>query len=84
MTPSIKFIISSDCDTGPKEILSNGKGGLLFRVGDYKTLAKRIIFFIKNKEKLKKKILFGYKDLKRFDYNKNLNKYFVTVNKYLN
>lgn len=78
-----KFIISSNCDTGPKEILSNGKGGLLFRVGDYKTLAKRIIFFNKNKQKLKKKILFGHKELKRFDYHKNLNKYFEIVNKYL-
>ena len=79
-----KFIISSDCETGPKEILSNGKGGLLFKVGDYRTLAKKIIFFTKNRKKLKKKILFGYKELKRFDYNKNLNKYLVTVNKYLN
>ena len=29
-----KFIISSDCRTGPKEILDNGKGGFLFKVGD--------------------------------------------------
>ena len=26
-----KLIISSDCATGPKEILDNGKGGLLFK-----------------------------------------------------
>jgi glycosyltransferase involved in cell wall biosynthesis len=79
-----KFIISSDCETGPKEILSNGKGGLLFKVGDYKTLARKIVFFIQNKKKLTKKTKFGYKNLKRFDYYKNLHKYFVTVNRYLN
>ena len=37
-----KFIISSDCPTGPKEILSNGKGGLLFKNGDYKDLSKKL------------------------------------------
>ena len=26
-----KLIISSDCATGPKEILDNGKGGILFK-----------------------------------------------------
>ena len=41
-----KFIISSDCRTGPKEILLNGKGGLLFKVGDYKALSKNFIFFL--------------------------------------
>ena len=31
-----KFIISTDCPTGPKEILLNGKAGNLFKIGDYK------------------------------------------------
>ena len=30
-----KYIISSDCSTGPKEVLNNGKYGDLFKVGDY-------------------------------------------------
>ena len=33
-----KIIISSDCPTGPSEILDGGKGGILFKVGDYKNL----------------------------------------------
>ena len=37
-----KFVISSNCPTGPKEILSNGKGGLLFSVGKYEELANKI------------------------------------------
>ena len=79
-----KFIISSDCETGPKEILSNGKGGFLFKVGDYKTLARKIKLYVKNKKTLKKKVKYGHKELVRFDYHKNLYKYFVIVNKYLN
>ena len=35
------MVISSNCPTGPKEILLNGKGGLLFKVEDYKDLSKK-------------------------------------------
>ena len=45
-----KNVIASDCKTGPKEILANNRG-LLFKVGDYSTLAKYIISE-KNKEEL--------------------------------
>ena len=76
-----KMIISSNCPTGPKEILSNGKGGLLFKVGDYKELSKKIIFFIKNKNKCKKMTNFSFNQLSRFDYEKNLNRYFNVVKK---
>ena len=37
-----KFIISSNCPTGPREILLNGKAGSLFKVGDYKKLSDLI------------------------------------------
>ncbi len=70
-----KMIISSDCPTGPKEILIRGKGGLLFKVGDYKDLSKKIIFFINNKKKCKKMIDISHKQIHRFDFNKNLKKY---------
>ena len=70
-----KFVISSDCPTGPREILDNGKGGELFKVGDYLMLSKKIKFFIKNKKKLNSKKLYAFKRLKRFDYKKRLNDY---------
>ena len=38
-----KPIISSNCPTGPNEILSYGKGGQLFKIGDYKSLSKKDI-----------------------------------------
>ena len=46
-----KFIISSNCTTGPREILNNGKGGLLFKSKNYKELAKKIVDFKKNLNK---------------------------------
>ncbi len=78
-----KFIISSNCHTGPKEILLNGKGGLLFRVGDYEELAKKIKFYCMNKNKCKNMLLKSYNSLNRFDYNNNLNKYLNIVRSYI-
>lgn len=76
-----KFIISSNCETGPKEILLNGKSGLLFKVGDYKSLTKKIVFFNKNKTRLKKMVNLNYSKLDRYDLKKNLKKYLNFVNK---
>ena len=78
-----KFIISTNCPTGPREILVNGHGGELVSVGDYKGLAKKILFFNTNKKKLNKKINISYKALERFDYMQNLNKYLYLVKKFL-
>lgn len=36
-------VVSTDCPSGPKEILKNGKYGALVEVGDYKGLAKEIL-----------------------------------------
>jgi glycosyltransferase involved in cell wall biosynthesis len=74
-----KLIISSNCPTGPAEILNNGKGGLLFNVQDHNDLAKKIIFYSKNKLKLRKKINYAYSKLDRFNYCYNLHKYLKTI-----
>ena len=71
-----KFIISSNCPTGPREILDNGKGGLLFQVGNYKELSQKILIFKKNYKLCIKKIRHAKKRSIRFDYKKNLNEYF--------
>ena len=36
------YIISSNCPTGPREILLKGKAGSLFKVGDYIKLSNLI------------------------------------------
>jgi glycosyltransferase involved in cell wall biosynthesis len=74
-----KSIISSDCPTGPKEILNNGNYGSLFKVGDYKSLAKLILNYKKNKIKIKNAFL----SCSRYDYKNNCEEYFKTIRPYL-
>lgn len=49
-----KIIISSDCPIGPREILSNGKYGELFKVGDIKMLKEKIVKVLANTINLNK------------------------------
>ena len=74
-----KMIISSACPTGPKEILLDGKAGLLFKVGNYIELSQKIIFYIKNKTKCKKLLNTSINKLNRFDYKINLKKYLSVI-----
>lgn len=74
-----KFVISSRCRTGPKEILLNGKGGLLFKVGSHKQLASKIMYFFFNRKKCSKLLNKSYLSLNRFDYNSNLLKYYKLI-----
>jgi len=76
-----KFIISSDCPTGPKEILLNGKGGLLYKTSDINDLKNKILFFVKNRSKSRQMLFNAKKNLDRFDYKKNLSKYLKIINK---
>ena len=80
-----KLIFSFDCKTGPREILYNGKLGVIVKLNDYKKLSIKILNYFNSKKKYKytrmKKLAF--KSLKRFNYYKQLNKYLVIVNKYL-
>ena len=71
-----KFIISSNCSTGPNEILDSGKGGFLFKVGSFKDLGKKIIIYKNQKKKCEKIKKFAYKRIDRFDLEKNLLKYY--------
>ena len=77
-----KFIISSNCPTGPREILMNGKGGELFNVGNHKALSQKIMSFYYNEKKYQKKINISFKSLHRFDYYLNLQKYLNIVKKF--
>ena len=71
-----KFIISSNCPTGPREILDNGKGGLLFEIKNHKELSEKILFYKKNHKLCLKKKRYANKRSIRFDYYKNLDEYF--------
>ena len=56
-----KNIISTNCPTGPDEILKNGKYGQLFKVGDFKKLSKLICSFKKKSKIIPKKYFNSYK-----------------------
>jgi len=75
-----KFVVSSNCETGPKEILINGKAGALFKVKSYLDLSNKILFFHKNKKIRDKKVQFGYSKINRFDSDKNLKNYLKIIN----
>ena len=74
-----KYIISSNCPTGPKEILGYYKYGELYKVNRTNQLVNILNKLNDNKKllvKLKKKI-----DLKNimFDYKYNLNLYYTNI-----
>ncbi len=73
-------IISTNCPTGPYEILNNNKYGTLFRVGDYEELSRLILKFKNKRKNFIKKTISGYNSLKRFNYFVNCNKYLKEIN----
>jgi glycosyltransferase involved in cell wall biosynthesis len=66
-------VVSTDCPTGPREILDNSKYGPLVPVGDENKLAEEIIKILQNKYKISEKLL--YSRALEFDMNKNIKKY---------
>lgn len=76
-----RYVISSDCPTGPKEILKNGKYGSLFKMRDYLNLSKIILDYYNHPNRYKEKIENGYKSLNRFDFVSNCKKYSFEVKK---
>ena len=73
-------MISSDCDYGPKEILDNGEYGLIFKVDDYKGLAKCFNRLV-NDNNLYNDFLNKSKERsKLFTYDKCINSYLSILN----
>lgn len=62
--------IASDCAYGPREILMDGRAGLLFPVGDADTLAAHMDDVFNNRVDIKKMTGVATKNLSRFDIDK--------------
>ena len=74
-----KYIISSNCKTGPKEIIKSYKYGKLYNQGDVLELKSILGKLDKNKIIKNKK---NYtKNLIKFNYNENLKKYYNVIKK---
>jgi glycosyltransferase involved in cell wall biosynthesis len=78
-----KFIISTNCPTGPKEILKNGKYGDLIRINNVSDLMKKITNYKNQKKVCDKKAYKGYLSLNKYDYDQNCRKYLSIVNKFI-
>tara|TARA_B110000971_G_C19983594_1_gene488497 strand:- start:81 stop:1178 length:1098 start_codon:yes stop_codon:yes gene_type:complete len=76
-----KYIISTNCPTGPKEILINGLAGDLVKIGDFKKISNLIKTYYQRKLSIRKKINYGYKNFSRFDYHLNCKKYLALIKK---
>ena len=78
-----KISLSSNCPTGPREILLNGKAGYLYKNNDYKELALTLLKAINNKKESQKKLQLAYRSLSRFDEEKNCKKYLSVLSKFI-
>ena len=78
-----KYIISTDCPTGPREILNNGKYGDLVKIGDYKKISSLLNNYKKNQSKINKKIHNGFLNLNKYDFKSNCEEYYNSIKKFL-
>ena len=77
-----KFIISTNCKLGPKQILQSGKGGILYKVGDYNKLYLILKKINLNSKETKKKIINSYNYVQN-NFEKDVSKPFIEIMKEL-
>ncbi len=78
-----KISLSSNCPTGPREILLNGKAGYLYENNNYKKLANTLLKAMNNKKENQKKLNLAYQSLSRFDEEYNCKKYLFILGKFI-
>ena len=74
--------VSTNCHSGPSEILLNGKGGYLVKIRSPKLMAKKISYCVDNYQEAIKKNQIAKKKLSRFFINNQSKKYFDYLSKY--
>ncbi len=60
-------IVSSDCPSGPKELLLDGKAGFLFQSGSVEACAEQLLYGLTHAEDCSQKARIGSENLARFD-----------------
>ena len=74
-------VITSSCNSGPMEIIQNGKYGDFFLPGDYRMLAKKIIKHFNNPKRLKKKLNIPPRHINKFSLKRNISEFDKLFNK---
>jgi glycosyltransferase involved in cell wall biosynthesis len=74
-------IVSTDCTSGPKEILDNGKVGSLVRVGDSEDLASETIYLLKDDNRRKVYSKKARDKVVNFGIKNNIQKYNSLLNR---
>lgn len=77
-------VISTDCKSGPGEIIENGKSGILVPVGDYQSLSKAIIRVLADSSLGQSFSEEGIKRAKYFSVEKNIRQYEDVFSKLMN
>jgi len=62
-------IISTDCETGPREILDHGKYGLLVDENNFDDLINNMLLLAKNQDLMKKYSILSLERAEYFDFN---------------
>jgi glycosyltransferase involved in cell wall biosynthesis len=68
-------VISSDCDFGPREVLENGKDGILVPVGDVGALSDAVLKMLSDEKLREELVKNGYERVKDFSMEKTLQSY---------
>ena len=74
-------IISSDCKSGPKEIIVNKNGGFLFQNNNIEDLKKKLLEFLNtDKNEIRKKITISKRNIRKY----SLFRHFKLIENYIN
>jgi len=76
-------IISTNCESGPYEILDNNRYGFLTKTMDAEDLADKMIFLARNKEAIKKYSKLSLMRAENFNEEKFLNEWLNLIENYL-
>lgn len=72
-------VVSTNCPSGPSEILINGAAGPLVAVGDVEALADAIINVLTNAEQTKRNVGVGQMHINRFSPNVGIRKWLQVI-----
>ena len=73
-------IVSTNCETGPKDILENGKYGILTKVADSQDLAEKMISLAKNEKARRNLSNISHKRIRAFENENFINNWLRLTN----